>query len=138
MKNADQIITDLFNYSFSRPDGFTKAEACADLEISGGSFNKAVTGLRHVFAGDTTTLVCTPNRVREQWTYRLTDEMEDAEFWVDNRMQDTRARIMSIRSVTSSLVKATDGRTKQGRMAREMNMTARQLVERLELIEETA
>lgn len=138
MSKADQNITDLFNYSFAHADGFTKNQACSDLEISGREFNDAVTGLRHIFAGDTTTLICTPNGSREQWTYRLTDVMDDAEYWVDNRMQDTRARIRSIRSVTASLVKATDGRTRQGRMAREMNLTARQLVERLEMIEETA
>lgn len=134
---AERAVNDLFDYATRRPEGFSRDEALDALGISHPDFNKAVNGVRRILAGDDIQLTCDPNGLREQWTYRLVGTAEKGGPWVDNRLRDSRARFMTLRDFTQSLVNATDGRTKDGRQAREMHMAAKHLLERLDLIEET-
>ena len=137
MTKLDDNIAAVFEFAHAHPDGFKKSDLCAETGMSMAAANKAIQGVRNIFANDSTTLTCVPAGRYEEWTYRLVDTMKDGGgFWVDNRMRDARARFTTLKAVTSALVHATDGRTKDGRVAREMHLTASQLLERLDMIEE--
>lgn len=138
MSKYQENITAVFDYATMHPQGFTKAELCAATGMTRPEANKAIQGVRTTFADERVTLTCQPNGRGEDWTYRLVSTVaEGGGYWVDNRMRDARARFSTLASVTGSLVHATDGRTKDGRLAREMHLTSKQLLERLDMIEET-
>lgn len=138
MSKRSENVDNLFDYATRKPAGFTKGDACADLRLKADEFNRAVNDIRRIFAKDSITLVCVPAGQRQQWTYQLVGAYEVGGIWVDNRMADARTRFKTVAAITATLVNATDGRSRQGRIAREMNLTAKQLIERLELIDEVA
>lgn len=131
MTAASLRAEELLAFASSKPEGFTKSEACADLDWGHYDFVTAVNSLRRVLATDELTLVCNPSRWREQWVYELVSGIEDGSPWVRNRLQDPEARFETIGSVATSIVNATDGRTAEGRKARLIEKAIRRLREDL-------
>lgn len=72
-----------------------------------------------------------------QWRYKLVSNRADVEPWAKNRITDAESRLDTMTAIMKPIVAATDGRTKDGRIAREMYLTFRQLKERLEFLRET-
>lgn len=125
----------LFDYAISKPDGFTRPEACIDLEMTWPEFNSAVHRLRKILGYDDITLVCDPAGMRQPWTYRLSGELDSGSAWVSNRLRDSEARFTTIENVVKPLVSATDGRTTEGRRARVILRAVTRLREDLSDIE---
>lgn len=125
------LVEALFDYAVSKPDGFTNADFMAEFDVDLEAFNRAANKLRSVLADDTINLVCDPAGARAKWIYRLVGSIEDGSPWVQNRLRDAETRFTTISSVVQSLVKATDGRTADGRRARLMEKSLRRLLEDL-------
>lgn len=137
MAALDDHVTALFDFAMTRPEGFTRDEACADLEISEGTFRAAMKALRILISDGTTSIPCTPIPDGSQWRYKLVSNRADVEPWAKNRITDAESRLDTMTAIMKPIVAATDGRTKDGRIAREMYLTFRQLKERLEFLRET-
>lgn len=129
-------VDDLFDFAMNHLEGFTREQACAELDISVETFRSAVRQLRTTLAPDWA-LPCAPGGHREQWVYRLSFAMDDCAPWARNRLADAQSRLATMLAMTQTLVRATDGRTRDGRIAREMNVTFRHLRERIDLLNET-
>lgn len=123
----------LFGLAAKRIDGFTYQ----DIEHAFGwdrfHFYWVVSQLRRILAAeaDTINLICTPQGSREPWLYELVGTYEDAAPWSQNRVGDLETRLVTIHSVASTLVNATDGRTVGGRKARKIRRTITRLIEDL-------
>jgi len=132
---AERRRDELFAYAALRPHGFTVDEAMVDLDMDHRGINCAIRNLRH-FLGDTDSvnLTCDPQGRGERWLYRLVGAMDDVRPWADNRIRDSRTRLVTMTAMMRSVVAATDGRTTEGRLARAMERGLRHLVEDLEAI----
>lgn len=126
----------LFDFAVDNPDGFTRDEACEELDLTKDEFFKAARDVRRAFAEDTITLSCDPQGSGEQWLYRLVGTVDDSSPWVSNRLGDAESRFVTIAAVIGAIKNSTDGRTVNGRKAREIHLSVTQLLERLKLIGE--
>lgn len=139
MTKLDDNIAAVFEFAHAHPEGFKKSELCAETGMSMAAANKAIQGVRNIFANDSITLTCTPSGHREEWTYRLIDTMKDGGgFWVDNRIRDARARFVTLKAFTGSLVNAVDGRTTEGRAVRDIHMIVSHMIDRLDFMDEVS
>jgi len=108
----------LFSYAASKPEGFTRYDVQEELGWRSQRFRKAVRELRTIFATDEINLICDPQGQGEAWMYQLVGTFEGASPWVTNRADDMETRLVTMLSVATSLVNASDGRTVEGRRAR--------------------
>lgn len=108
----------LFDYAVVHPEGFTNEDAMRDLEWTLPLFKEAARALRLILADDTITLVCDPQGESERWRYRLVGTYSDARAWSSNRLRDMEARLETVQAIAMTMVRATDGRTTDGRKAK--------------------
>lgn len=121
---ASEAIGRLFDYAVEHADGFTYRDVEADLGWPRSYFTKIHRKLRLLLGNDDEiVLVCDPQGRREPWRYRLVggSKIEDAVVWQGNRIRDSAARIVTQCAATAAQVRATDGRTNDGRRARIMH-----------------
>lgn len=117
----EERATDLFNMLVEGDQ--TYETVCDALDWDRQWFYKAVQTLRDELAGgDSISVVCEPQGKGEPWLYSLRagNVVIDAEddFWLNNRFGDTERRILTIRHVIDTAVRATTGRTVLGKKAR--------------------
>lgn len=135
-KTVDDAINELFDYAATHREGFTAPEARDALGISQTVFESAIRGIRRIFDTGKETLVADRRGHNEPWLYRLVSTYEDAEGWAGEQLRHLETRIGTMVAVLSAIVRATDGRTRNGKKAREFLHTLKYLVERLEMVDE--
>lgn len=129
---SSEAIGQLFDYAVEHPDGFTYRDVENDLGWQRPYFTKIHRQLRILLGNDDQiNLVCDPQGRNEPWRYRLIGDVEGAKGWVGNRLRISESHITTTRAVTSSLIRATDGRTNDGRRARIMNRGLGRILEDL-------
>jgi hypothetical protein len=124
-------VGELFDYAVSKPNGFTWADVVEDLEWSRPKVNMVIRQLRLVLGGDDINLVAEPSGRYQPWIYRLVGTYGEAREWLDNRIHDMESRLELIHSVASSVTRAADGRSVQGRKARKIERTVGYLLREL-------
>ena len=126
---------DLFDFAVQEVNGFTVEDVMAELEITHHQANQAIHDLR-LFLGDfdSLNLPCDPAGHCERWLYRLVGDLDSTRVWSTNRVRDAESRIRTMDAMLQSIVRATDGRSTQGRKARVMERALRRLVEDLDTI----
>ncbi len=71
-------------------------------------------GARRTLGGDQLTIGC--HLVAGQpWLYYLTGKQDGIQPYLDQRLDDTRTRIATMRAVSAVVADATDGRTREAR-----------------------
>ena len=113
----------LFDYLVAHSSGLTYVDAASRFGWSRRYFLEMARQLRLMFAGDDVVLVCerNPDAKRGPWIYSLSD---DIRLWIADRVQQLDSQSQTMEAVARSAVKATDGRTLLGKLAR---VYARQL-----------
>lgn len=115
---TDEEVTDLFDLLVSRQT-VTIDEIADHLKIDTRRAREVVHQLRLVFgADDSINLVCTPNGTRQRWLYALVGEIDGSTPWIANRVGDAATRLETMEAVMTSIERATDGRSIEGRRAR--------------------
>lgn len=114
-------VTQLFDYASERPAGFTYRDIRRDLKWDRSHFFRTARALRLTLGdADDISLVCDRQGARQPWRYRLVGEFSQASDWVRNRTDDAESRMLTIESVLASVLRNTDGRSRDGRRARIM------------------
>ncbi len=122
-------VNNLFDL-LSNDTGWVTRQQIADyLEMSHKSVDRVVRDLRITLGvSDSITVVA---RINKGGGYRLVGRYEDAAPWATGRIADAETRIETLQFSMSSVVKATDGRTVEGKKARLVEMSMRHLLEQL-------
>lgn len=121
MKKAEKIGR-LFDYAVEHPDGFTYQDVQKELGWARGRFFQTARDLRLLLGNDDQiNLVCDHQGQHKPWLYRLIGNFDGARDWGRNRVDDAESRLLTIGAVLNSIVKATDGRGRDGRRARIMH-----------------
>jgi hypothetical protein len=134
VKVEDRILR-MFDQLVANPDGVTIAELTAEQGTSTVMTRGVVRRLREACGQtDTINLVCEPDAAdpNGQWLYRLVGKLDDARWWLSNRIGDAESRIRTVQGVTASLARAADGRTAEGKRVRLMDRALTRLVEDLD------
>jgi hypothetical protein len=131
---SDDTAGRLFDYAVTRPEGFTRGEACAALGVSHYTFKRAAHKLRLILADDDTInlIANRPPLWRDQWLYQLVGNTADAMWWSTNRRKDSETRLRTIHAVNRSMVAGTTARTLDGRAARVIDKGLGRLIEDLD------
>lgn len=124
-------VGELFDYAVSKPNGFTWSDATEDLEWSRPKFNLTVRQLRLVLGGDDINLVAEPGGHWEPYIYRLVGTYGEAREWLATRIRDMESRLELVHAVATSVTRAADGRSVQGRKARKIERTVGYLLREL-------
>lgn len=131
---AENDAKDMLAILAGAPDGITMPDMCEQLDWPIWRGHRAKTLIRRVCAEtDTINLVCEPAGFGP-WLYLLVGTLEDATTWVTIRLHDTESRLATMQNVMASLVRASDGRSTDGRKARMLERTFRHLIEDLEAL----
>lgn len=127
---------DLLLKLIATPTGLMIEDMMVELDATHPQVNEAIRDLR-LYLGDydQINVVCDPQGPGERWLYRLVGTLDEVRPWAANRVNDSISRIRTIRSMMSSIVKSTNGRTIEGRKARVTEQALRHLIEDLDLIE---
>jgi hypothetical protein len=111
----------LFDYAASQPEGFTYRDVETELGWQRPEFIKVARRLRLLLGNDDNiNLVCDSQGRHQPWRYRLVGNFDQSRDWSRNRVDDAEARMQTISAVLDSIVRATDGRGRDGRRARIM------------------
>jgi hypothetical protein len=122
----------LFDFAASRPDGFTYQDVEQEIGWPRAEFIKVARKLRLMLGNDDQiNLVCDPQGQREPWKYQLVGTFDQARDWSRNRVDDAESRLSTIRGVLTSVIKAMDGRSRDARRARIMELAIRHAQENL-------
>jgi len=132
---AADRATDLFDFAVKKPKGFVYEDVDSAFGWTKPTFFATVRHLRGRLAEDEINLVCKPRGMCETWLYSLVATREDAKRWNLNRLDDMVARITTFASVAESIVRATSGRTIEGKKARVLHRYALRVIEDLADIE---
>lgn len=137
MKATGQLTPDeLFDFAVSQPDGFTRGEVREQFSCSSREFDSVVRGLRQILGDDDNIfLVCDPQR-RGGWLYKLVGDTDGSRAWAVWMLSHSESRLETELSQARTLVKATDGRSIEGRRARMIERSLRHLREELLAIDE--
>jgi hypothetical protein len=126
-----------YDFAVSNPEGFTVYALAEHLSVSVGTARAVIHRLRRTLAaGDSINLPCHSTGTRAPWVYSLAGTTEGVRSWEVNRLGDAETRLETILSVASSVKRGSDGRSKEGKKARAIELGVRQLLERLEVLEE--
>lgn len=129
--NAEKI-GNLFDYAVEHAEGFTYQDVEKDLGWPKPEFTKVHRQLRLLLGNDDQiNLVCDVQGKNEPWRYRLVGNIDGAREWVGTRLRDSESRITTIKAICASLVRATDGRSADGRRARIMQRGLTRILEDL-------
>ena len=124
---------DLLDQLNANPTGITVDDMMA---THGWDLRKANTAIsdvrRYLGKNDVMNLVCEPQGQYARWLYRLVGTLDEAEPWTKNRTEDVESRLRTMNAVMSSVVRSTNGRTKEGKRARMLETGLRHLVENLD------
>jgi len=126
----------LFDLLVASPHGVTIDNIREGLGSTHAQARKAVRDLRR-FLGDfdDVNVPAVPNGQNQPWLYTLAHGVTDAtRKWTTNRIGDTQSRLVTQHAVAASIVKATDGRSIEGRKARMTEVGLRHLLENLAAI----
>lgn len=116
--NKAELVDKLGDFALDHPEGWTISEAASGLKWPKHKVRQVIRDLRDLFGEDKdVNLVCEPDGWGE-WVYRLTGKLDEARWWISNRIADSDRRIRTILAVNRSIVAATDGRTIEGKRAR--------------------
>jgi hypothetical protein len=136
MTARDDRRDQLFDYAVATTT-MTIHDIAAELDVPIRVANEAVHDLR-IFLGDFDSMnfPCEPDPddLNGPWLYRLAGTLDDVRLWATNRVGDAETRLRTIQAMLTSIVRATDGRTTEGRRARVMETALRHLVEDLDLM----
>jgi hypothetical protein len=138
MKLDSRILT-LFDQLVANPKGVTIAGIAAEQGIGDKMARHIVRRLREACGQtDTVNVICEPDAADPSgpWLYRLVGRLDDARWWFSNRLGDAESRIRVLQGVASSLARAADGRTVEGRRARLIDRALTRLVEDLDSLGE--
>ena len=132
---ADRHVLDLSDYALANLDGFTNVDAMDALGWSLPTFNQTLRRLR-LYLGhfDDINLTCDPPGDGGKWIYRLVGTLEEMRPWSVNRLHDTETRLRTQEAMMAPIVRATDGRTTDGKVARVTEKALRRLVEDIDEI----
>lgn len=112
----------LFAYADKHPAGFTYVDVARDLGWDRRRLFDTARKLRLALGeDDTINLVCDPpsgQQGGQPWLYRLVGTLDGADPWAGRRIDDAETRLKTIGAVCASVVRATDGRSRNGRRAR--------------------
>ncbi len=115
---AEERVVRLSDFARDHKE-WTVSQAARILNWSKQQVYMTVRDLRDLYGEDEKiNLVCESTGHRQEWLYRLTDQFEEARWWLGNRAADCERRIRTQYAVARSLVAATDGRTPEGRRVR--------------------
>lgn len=134
MKIEDRVLQ-LFDQHVANPKGLTLDQMTYDQGCSTVLTRLVIRKLREACAAtDTVNLVCEPNPSdpNGQWLYRLAGNLDDARWWLSNRIGDAESRVRTLQDVTSALSRSADGRTAEGRRVRIIDRALTRLVEDLD------
>lgn len=136
-RQRTQRAHDLFDFLADRmADGSNLDEITRHFGWSNDQATEALRALRIILAdGDTINVIGDPNGQGEQWTIRLVGTYDDARWYVSNRVGDLEARLDTMSGIAKSLEAASDGRTVEGKKAREIHIALRHLKEKLALLD---
>lgn len=126
-------VNKVFDFLSNNLDRWTHRREIAEvLDVKPGNIvDRVIRDLRMTLgAGDTITVVANP----DGGGYRLVGTYDEARAWATGRVTDAETRLESIQYGMAPIVRATDGRTVEGRKARLIEMTTRHLVEQLAAI----
>jgi hypothetical protein len=123
----------VWDHLVSHPEGATINQMMEALGYQDNEVRGAIFDLRH-FLGDfdSINVPCDPAGHREQWIYRIVGTLDEVRGWSANRVRDAETRVRTMQAMLSSIVRATSGRTTEGRKARMMETALRHLVENLD------
>lgn len=131
MKIAEKMGR-LFDYAASQPEGFTYKDVEKDLGWHKPEFMRVSRQLRLLLGhDDQINLICDRQGRWQPWRYQLVGTMDQAREWGRNRIDDAEARMRTIAAVLDSIVRATDGRSRDGRRARIMQRAMTRAMEDL-------
>jgi hypothetical protein len=128
----------LFDLLVASPLGVTIIDIRDELGSTLSQARRAVQDLRR-FLGDfdDVNVPAVSQGYNQRWLYTLVQGMTDAtRWWTANRIVDTASRLVTMHAVAASIVRATDGRTIEGRKARMIEVGLRHLIEDLQTIGE--
>lgn len=124
---------DLWDQLVANPGGITVDEMMDEQGWTHKQANDAIRDLRaYLGLFDDVNLPCDPQGSGERWKYRLVGTLDDVRGWTLNRINDADTRVRTMQAMTASIVKATSGRTVEGRRVRLMNKALTRLVEDLD------
>lgn len=124
------IVSEVFDILTDSPEGATIYALADNLNITPSRVKDAIFQLRRDLAtDDDMNVIANRPKSRGPWTYRLVGDLDGAKEWQENRLKDGETRIETIYSVSKSVARSTDGRTREGRQARLMEKSLGRLIE---------
>lgn len=128
-----RYAAELFDLLASEPGSLTGSVMRDRLGWRSRRFEQAVHDVRITLGDDDTiNLVATSQPGGGEWHYELTGAAAIARPWQANRLVDLDSRIRTMRAVASSLRRALDARTVDGRRAKVLARTLDYLIETLD------
>lgn len=140
MSAADDLAGKVYDLLADAPEGLTMEDIAEQLSMPRDAIRRAVRAARMTLSdADTLFILAEPQGARQPWRYRLVDggtlvDFEDSA-WVPNRVKDSQSRVALLAAAMAVAVRATDGRSIEGRKARTMERQLRHLTEDLEGID---
>lgn len=123
----ERDIERLADFAFANLDGFDYKDVEAELGWQRPYFFKVARYFRLTYGTAEMNLVCEPpgGRMSKPHIYRLTGETQQIQAYGRSRIPDLVSRVETLQQVAVSAVNATDGRSREGRIARrvERHMT---------------
>lgn len=124
----DQLINQLFDELESNPYGLKMPEICERLNVPIRVASKVITMLR-IALGDGYSVAIPAIPDGRERIYKLTDNQIENQPWMVMRLKVLQKRMETDVATYKSLVSATDGRTKAGKMVRLQLVSAERLLE---------
>jgi hypothetical protein len=124
---------ELWDYLVNHPEGANINQMMVALGFRYNEVRAAIFDLRN-FLGDydSINVPCDPAGHRSQWIYRIVGTLDEVRGWSSNRVRDAETRVRTMQAMLTSIVRATNARTVEGRKARTMETALRHLVEDLD------
>jgi hypothetical protein len=116
------------------PDQVSLPMIAAHLDIEQKTATRVIQHHRRHLGDSSLAILCAP--VQNVWLYWLSRDPEEIKGYGARRLDDTEARVRTIKAVADRAVVITDGRTLAGKRARIISRHIRHLLEDLESIED--
>lgn len=132
------LVNELFDFMVVHSEGATQDQMAEALGVSVGLIQEAIRSMRWVLGDDDTiNLPCSPDpdNPKGQWIYHLVGNMDGIIEWEANRVSDMETRLYTMHQVVSSVDRAIDSRTRDGKRARIMRKGFARILEDLKELE---
>jgi len=126
----------LFDFAAAHRRGFTYEDVSRRLHWPYPAFMGAVRRVRRILGNEDQTLLCTPQGSGERWLYQLTSDPKVHRTWTRFRLKSIESSLETTERAATTIMRATDGRTVDGRKARLIERSVRHLREDLAAIRE--